>query len=144
MSMREKQQQIIEEFSNLSNWEDRYRRIIELGKTLETMPEKLKTDEVKVKGCTSQVWLVANLNEQGKIVFQADSDALIVKGLVALLIKLYSHSSPEEILATPPEFIQTLGFQTNLSPSRANGLVAMIRQIMYYAEAFKTLKAMRS
>ena len=150
------QQALVKEFSSLPSWEDRYKRIIEMGKALPELPEKFKTEDLKVKGCQSQVWLVANLenatgasHETDKaesesaeqpvrkvIEFQADSDALIVKGLIAILLKVYSGRTPKEILEIQPDFIAELGFGSNLSPSRANGLQAMVKQIKYYALAF--------
>ncbi len=119
-----------------------------MGKSLPEFPEKLKTEDLKVKGCQSQVWLSATLKEElnensaslvKKIYFQADSDALIVKGLIAILLRVYSGRTPDEILALAPDFISELGFSSNLSPSRANGLQAMVKQIKYYALAFKAL-----
>lgn len=130
------QEQIIQDFSKLLSWEEKYLKIISLGKELAPMPDELKIDDLKVKGCQSQVWLHARLDQNKNIFFQADSDALIVKGLVALLLKVYSGRTPKEILATQPYFIQSLGLGSNLSPSRANGLHAMVKQIQYYALAF--------
>lgn len=140
MSLKQRCDEIVAEFSKISDWEARYKKIIELGKSLPDLPENLRTEEAKVKGCQSQVWLHAKLNSQGEIEFQGDSDALLVKGLVALLLKIYSRSTPEEILATPPEFLKAIGFEGNLSPSRANGLFSMIKQIRYFATAFAMLK----
>jgi len=137
--IQEKQQKIIQDFSQLNQWEDRYRRIIEMGKALPDMPEELKTDQNIVKGCQSQVWLSASLNDQGGMVLVGDSDALIVKGLVSLLLNVYSGAAPSEVLATPPDFLKALGFEGNLSPSRANGLHAMLKQIRNYATAFDYL-----
>lgn len=105
------------------------------------LPEEMRTEDVKVKGCQSQVWLHARLNPKGEIEFQGDSDALLVKGLVALLLKVYSGSTPEEIMTTPPDFLKAIGFEGNLSPSRANGLFSMLKQIRYYATAFGLLKS---
>lgn len=139
LSIQEKQNKIIQDFSALAQWEDRYKKIIELGKSLPEMPENLKTEQNIVKGCQSQVWLSANLDDQGRVVLQGDSDALIVKGLVGLLLAVYSGSTPSEILATPPEFLKALGFEGNLSPSRANGLHSMLKQIKLYATAFDYL-----
>ncbi|MGZ3748914.1 MAG: SufE family protein [Pseudobdellovibrionaceae bacterium] len=132
----ERQKQIIRDFENLKDWEERYKKIIEMGRQLPDMPEDLKTEENKVKGCQSQVWLAAQLTPQGKMILQGDSDAMIVKGLVALLLRVYSGASPQEVLQTPPEFLKTLGFESNLSPSRSNGLHAMLKQIRLYATAF--------
>lgn len=132
----ERQKQIIEDFQSFKDWEDRYKKIIEMGRQLPDMPEDLKTEENKVKGCQSQVWMHARLTEKGEMIIQGDSDAMIVKGLVALLLRVYSGASPLEILKSPPEFLRTLGFESHLSPSRANGLHAMLKQIRHYATAF--------
>ena len=135
-SIIEKQNEIIKTFSKLEKWEDRYQKIIDLGKSLEAMPLELKTEKNIVKGCQSQVWLFAQLKENGRVGFYGDSDAVIVKGLVGLLLYVYSDATPEEILKTPPDFLKTLGFEGNLSPSRANGLHSMLKQIKLYATAF--------
>jgi cysteine desulfuration protein SufE len=132
-----RQDKIIAEFQSINGWEDRYKKIIEMGKALPELPENLKVEEAKVKGCQSQVWLHASLDASQRIVFQGDSDALIVRGLVALLLQVYSGSRPEEILASPPQFLKAIGFEGNLSPSRANGLFAMIKQIQMFAMAFQ-------
>ena len=139
MSIQSRQQALIQEFSQLGNWEDRYKKIIALGKALPEMPEKFKTEEAKVKGCQSQVWLHASLNDQNQIVFQGDSDALLVRGLVALLIQTYNESTPAEILGSKPDFIREMGFEGNLSPSRSNGLFSMLKQIHHFAMAFQVL-----
>lgn len=139
MTIQEKQTKVIQDFSALAQWEDRYKKIIDMGKALPEMPEALKTEQNMVKGCQSQVWLSASLNEQGQVQLQGDSDALIVKGLVGLLLNVYSGATPSEILATPPEFLKALGFEGNLSPSRANGLHSMLKQIKLYATAFDYL-----
>jgi cysteine desulfuration protein SufE len=138
-TIHDRQNKVIADFSVHSQWEDRYKKIIEIGKALPEMAENLKTEQNIVKGCQSQVWLHAALNDQGQVMLQGDSDALIVKGLVALLLAVYSGATPEEILATPPEFLKALGFEGNLSPSRANGLHAMLKQIKNYALAFDYL-----
>ncbi|MGZ3827183.1 MAG: SufE family protein [Bdellovibrio sp.] len=139
MNIEEKQNKIIKEFAAISQWEDRYKKIIDMGKALPKMPEELKTEQNIVKGCQSQVWLSAKLNDQGLVELIGDSDALIVKGLVSLLLSIYSGSTPTEILATPPDFLKALGFEGNLSPSRANGLYSMLKQIRLYATAFDYL-----
>lgn len=139
MTIQDKQNKVIQDFSALSQWEDRYKKIIELGKALPEMPEALKSEQNIVKGCQSQVWLSASLSEDGRVQLQGDSDALIVKGLVGLLLQVYSGGTPSEILATPPEFLKALGFEGNLSPSRANGLHSMLKQIKLYATAFDYL-----
>ncbi len=134
--IQDRQNKIIEDFSSLTQWEDRYKKIIELGKALPPFPEALRTEQNIVKGCQSQVWLSAELDSQGQMILHGDSDALIVKGLVGLLLKVYSGTKPAEILVTPPEFLRALGFEGNLSPSRANGLHSMLKQIKLYATAF--------
>lgn len=139
MSIKNRGREIVARFKNLASWEDRYRKIIEIGRGLQGLDESLKTEDLKVRGCQSQVWIKADLTEDHKVIFQADSDALIVRGLVALLVEYYSGSSPEEILSNPPDFIEELGFSSHLSPSRAGGLMAMIRQIKYYATAYQAL-----
>lgn len=141
MALEDRQQSIINEFEACQTWEDRYRKIIQIGKQMDALDDSLKSDDLKVKGCQSQVWLKANLSDNHKVEFKADSDAAIVKGLIALLLRLYSDASADEILQTEPTFIGALGLQSHLSPSRANGLVAMVKQIKYYAAAFKALGA---
>jgi cysteine desulfuration protein SufE len=139
MSILQDMARLVDEFQELPDWESRYKRIIALAKELQPMPEELKTDANKVRGCSSTVWLHAELKD-GKVVFLADSDAVLVRGLVALLLKVYSDHPPGEILKAPPDFIEELGLNVNLSPNRANGLTAMVKQIMIYAAAF-TAKA---
>jgi cysteine desulfuration protein SufE len=139
MSLQQRIDQVVREFESLTNWEDRYKKIIQMGKALPDLPDSMKTEEAKVKGCQSQVWLHAEMTDQGTIRFQGDSDALLVKGLVALLLRIYSDSKPDEILASSPEFLRKLGFEGNLSPSRANGLFSMLKQIRHFAMAFQVL-----
>ncbi len=127
---------IVDDFLKFSNWEDRYKHLIGLGKSLGPMQEEHKTEANKIKGCQSQVWLHAELVGD-KIIFTADSDASIVKGVIALLVQVYSGSTPDEILATKPTFLEEIGLKEHLSMSRANGLTAMIKQISFYAMAFK-------
>lgn len=134
--LQQRQQKIVHEFQALKDWEGRYKKIIEMGKQLPEMAADLKNENNLVKGCQSQVWLHAELSPQGQMLLQGDSDALIVKGLVALLLKVYSGASPQDVLQTPPEFLKELGFEGNLSPSRANGLHSMLKQIRLYATAF--------
>ncbi len=141
MNLKQRSQKISEQFAGLQNWEDRYKKIIDMGKQLPEMPEELKTEDHKVRGCQSQVWLHARLNDQGQIVFQGDSDALLVRGLVAMLLQIYSGATPQEIITTQPDFLKEIGFEGNLSPSRANGLFSMIKQIRYYATAFAMIKS---
>lgn len=139
MSLRDREQKLRQEFSDLKDWEDRYKKIIAMGKALPDLPDNLKTEESKVKGCQSQVWLHAKLNDKGQVEFQGDSDALLVRGLVKMMLDIYSQSTPDEILENPPIFLKDLGFEANLSPSRANGLHAMAKQIRHFATAFKVL-----
>ena len=138
-SLEKRRTQLKNDFLRLTNWEDKYKKIIELGRALPPMDPQFVTDDNKVKGCQSQVWLHASLNSQKEIELQGDSDALIVKGLVAVLIFVYSQSSPQDVLQNPPDFLKELGFEANLSPSRTNGLYSMIKQIKYYATAFQYL-----
>lgn len=140
LSLAEKQSQIIQEFSPLSDWESRYKLLIQKGKKLPDLPENDKTEDAKVRGCQSQVWLHAKLNPEGRIEFRGDSDALLVKGLVAIILEIYSHERPQDILAFQPDFIQALGFDRNLSPSRTNGLFSMLKQIHHFALAFSLLQ----
>ena len=136
MAIQKRIDKLVQEFSDLDNWENRYKMIIEKGKKLSPMNEQLKKDTNLVKGCQSQVWLHADTRE-GKVRFYADSDAAITKGIVALLLFIYSESSPDEIIATSPDFIEAIGLKEYLSINRTNGLVAMIKQITFYALAFK-------
>ena len=121
------------------DWEKKYEKIIELGKAWPSLEESYKTEDLKVKGCQSQVWIKAEMTPQKTIVFKGDSDALLVKGLVALVLTVYSGETPQTILATAPDFLKEIGFDTGLSPSRSNGLYSMIKQIKYYGTAFQYL-----
>lgn len=142
MAIQNRIQKILDEFSKIPDWEARYKRLIDLGKELTAMDEQNKTDANKVRGCQSQVWLWANM-EADRIIFQADSDASITKGIVALLVNVYSGSTPDEILITKPDFLTQLGIREHLSMSRANGLNAMLKQITIYAMAFKAKASMQ-
>ena len=133
-SIEEVQQELIEDFQFLDDWMDRYRYIIDLGKELPPFPEDWMTDEFKVKGCQSQVWLVPE-HKNGRLTFHAASDAAIVSGLIAILLKIYSDRTPQEILATPPSFIEGIGLDEHLSPSRSNGLHSMIQTMFAHAKA---------
>ena len=126
----ERKKKIVQDWAGISNWEDRYKKIIELGKALPAMPDDLKTEDNKVRGCQSQVWIKTEKKTDGLVYFQGDSDALLVRGLVALVIGIYSGARADDILKTPPDFIKSLGFETHLSPSRTNGLYSMIKRIM--------------
>ncbi|KAF0142846.1 MAG: SufE Fe/S-cluster-related protein [Stygiobacter sp.] len=140
MTIKEKQEIIIKEFEQLNDWEEKYTRIIELGRKMPTLDDAFKTEKYKLNGCQSQVWINAKL-EDGKIIFEADSDAAIVKGLIALLVNIYSNQTPDEILSNPPEFVKKIGIDNHLSPTRKNGLGAMMKQIQMYAVAFKAMAA---
>lgn len=122
-----------------SDWEAKYEKIIDYGKHLNALPDAEKNEDLKVKGCQSQVWIKASLSEDKKVIFQGDSDALIVRGLVAVVLKVYSGETPGVILRTEPIFLKEIGFDSGLSPSRTNGLYSMIKQIKYYATAFQYL-----
>jgi cysteine desulfuration protein SufE len=123
------------DFLGFREWEERYKHLIELGKKMPSMEEIYKTEENKIKGCQSQVWLHAELVGD-KVTFSADSDASIVKGIVALLVYVYSDSTPDEVLRTKPTFLEDIGLREHLSMSRANGLSSMLKQISFYAMAF--------
>lgn len=135
----ERIQKLLEDFNSLPQWEDRYKRLIDLGKSLPPMASELQNEDNKIKGCQSQVWLAVRLTPEKTLHFEADSDALIVKGLVAILLYVYQDLSPAEILQTSPQFLKDLGMENHLSPSRANGLQAMVKQIHYYATAYNYL-----
>jgi len=126
-------------FGNPENdWEKKYEKLIELGKKWSGLTDSEKSEDLKVKGCQSQVWIKAELKD-GKMILKGDSDALIVRGLVAMVLSVYSDETPSVILNTEPSFVKDLGFDTGLSPSRTNGLFSMIKQIKYYAAAFNYL-----
>ncbi len=129
------QDQIIEEFSIFDDWMDRYNYIIDLAKDMPEIGEEYKTNQYLINGCQSKVWLNADIVD-GKLHFTADSDAIITKGIVSLLIRVFDNHTPEEILNSELYFIEKIGLQENLSPNRSNGLVAMIKQIKLYAIAF--------
>ena len=133
----EKEESIIEEFSLFEDWMDKYEHIIGLGKELPLIEESLKSDDLLIKGCQSQVWLHAKL-ENGKVIYTADSDAIITKGIISLLIRVLSGQTPDEIINTDLTFIEHIGLKEHLSPTRSNGLVSMVKQMKLYALAFKT------
>ncbi|MBR5332869.1 MAG: SufE family protein [Muribaculaceae bacterium] len=138
MSINRIQDEIIDEFVDIEDWMDRYAYIIDLGNALPAIEEKYKTPQYIIEGCQSRVWLNAELNDDGKIIYTADSDAIIVKGIISLLIKVLSNHTPQEILDADLYFIDKIGLSEHLSPTRSNGLVAMVKQIKVYALAFKT------
>lgn len=133
MTLQETQAQIIEDFSMYDEWLDKYEYLIELGKNLESFPEELKTEDRLIKGCQSRVWLDARM-EDSKLIFSADSDAIITKGIISLLISVYSGRTAEEIVSDDFSFIDSLGLRKNLSPTRANGLASMIETIRTIAQ----------
>ena len=135
MSINEIQDEIIEEFSGFDDWMDKYQLLIDLGNEQEPLEDKYKTEQNLIDGCQSRVWLQADLND-GKLLFTAESDALIVKGIVALLIRVLSGHTPQEILDADLYFIEEIGLKEHLSPTRSNGLVAMVKQMRMYALAF--------
>ena len=139
MTINETQDEIIAEFSDLTDWMDRYAYIIDLGNTLPPYPESEKIPSNIIEGCQSRVWISAKLNEDKTIHFEADSDALIVKGIIALLLKVLNDRTPDELLDSDLYFIEKIGLKEHLSPTRSNGLVAMVKQIHNYARAFKVL-----
>ena len=135
MSIEETIRSLIAEFRAVGDWETRYKMILARARKLAPMPEALKTESNQVRGCASMVWIHASCSD-GVVTYTADSDALLVRGLVALILEVYSGHPASEILRSPPTFIEELGLKVNLSPNRANGLTAMVRQIMIYALAF--------
>ncbi|HZW62740.1 MAG TPA: SufE family protein [Flavobacteriaceae bacterium] len=137
MNIQEIQTEIVEEFSMFSNWEERYQYMIDLGKSLPLIDSKYKTDDNLIKGCQSKVWVHAELNDD-KIVFTADSDAIITKGIIAILIRVFSNQRPKDIMEANTDFIDKIGLKEHLSPTRANGLVSMIKQLKMYAIAYQT------
>lgn len=136
MTIKEIQNEIVDEFSMFDDWMQRYEYIIELGKSLPLIDEKFKTEENIIKGCQSKVWLQGEENN-GKIAFTADSDAILTKGIIAILIRVFSNQKPSAILEANTDFIDEIGLKEHLSPTRANGLVSMIKQIKMYALAFE-------
>ncbi len=135
-TINEIQNEVIEEFQDIEDWMDRYQMLIEIGSEQPALDEKYKTDQNLIEGCQSRVWLQADQMPDGTLHFQAESDALIVKGIVALLIKVLSDHTPEEILAAELYFIDEIGLKEHLSPTRSNGLLAMVKQMRLYAMAF--------
>jgi len=137
MSLNKVQNEIVEEFSVFDDWLDRYNYLIELGNELPEIDPKYKTSEYLINGCQSKVWLHADMRD-GKVWFDADSDAIIVKGIVALLVKVLNGRTPDEILDNKLSFIDEIGLSQNLSPTRSNGLLAMVKKMKLYAMAYKS------
>ena len=137
MTIENIQQDLIDEFALFDDWMQRYEYMIELGKSLPIIAEEFKTKDNIIKGCQSRVWLHAQ-SENGKVIFTADSDAIITKGIVAILIRVFSNQAPEAILQANTSFVDAIGLKEHLSPTRANGLVSMIKHIKMYAIAYQT------
>lgn len=137
MSINSIQTEIVDEFSQLDDWMDRYGLIIDLGNSLPPIDEKYRTPDHLIEGCQSRVWLNAELTPDGTVHYTADSDAIIVKGIISLLIKVLNDHAPDEILASDLHFIDDIGLSEHLSPTRSNGLLAMVKQMRLYALAFK-------
>lgn len=136
MGIAEIEQEIIDEFALFDDWLGKYEHLIEMGKSLPLIDAQYKTPDNEIKGCQSKVWLHAQLNGN-KVVYTADSDAIITKGIIALLIRVLSNQTPDDIIDTQMEFIDTIGLKEHLSQTRSNGLVSMIKQMKLYAVAFK-------
>ena len=137
MTIKDIQNEIIDEFSMFDDWMQRYEYMIELGKSLPLIDDQYKTDDNIIKGCQSKVWVHAEMID-GKVVFTADSDAIITKGIIAILIRVFSNQTPKDIIEADTAFIDEIGLKEHLSPTRANGLVSMIKQIKMYAIAYQT------
>jgi cysteine desulfuration protein SufE len=137
MSIAEVQNEIIDEFAMFEDWEERYQYMIDLGKTLPLIESQYKTEDNIIKGCQSKVWVHANMIDD-KVNFTADSDAIITKGIIAILIRVFSNQHPKDILEANTDFIDAIGLKEHLSPTRANGLVSMIKQLKLYAIAYQT------
>ena len=140
MTIKEKEDELVDQFADIDDWMDRYAYIIDLGNALEPLPESLKTPDRLIEGCQSRVWLAAEKTADGKVVYRADSDAIIEKGIISMLVEVLSGHTPDEILADDLSFIQRIGLAEHLSPTRSNGLVAMVKQMRAYALAFKASK----
>jgi cysteine desulfuration protein SufE len=134
LSIADAQAELIETFAALPDWQERYQYIIELGQSLPALPAAFQTDAYKVRGCQSQVWIAPDLRD-GRLQFQAGSDAIITAGLIAVLLSVYNDRTPKEILTTPPDFIKAIGLSQHLSQSRSNGLLSMVRRIFEAASA---------
>lgn len=138
MTTEEAQQEVIDQFDGLDDWMDRYSVIIDMGNNLAPLPDNLRTPDRLIEGCQSRVWLDAQKDADGKITFRADSDAIIVKGIISMLVDVLSGHTSKEILDTDLHFIHDIGLDEHLSPTRSNGLLAMVKQMRAYAAAFGT------
>ena len=143
MTIDQIQNDIVEEFSEVDDWMDRYAMIIDLGNNLPEIDEKYKTPDHLIEGCQSRVWLNADLTPDGKVHYMADSDAIIVKGIISLLIQVLDNQTPDDILNTDLHFIDDIGLSEHLSPTRSNGLLAMVKQMRLYALAFQAKQNMK-
>ena len=137
MTIEQKEQELIDEFSDIDDWMDRYACIIDMGNNLPALPDNLKTPDRLIEGCQSRVWLDAEMTPDGKVEYKADSDAIIVKGIISMLVDVLSGHTPDEILGADLHFINDIGLAEHRSPTRSNGLVAMLKQMRAYAAAFK-------
>ncbi len=144
MTINEKQDEIIAEMSELDDWMDRYAYIIDLGNSLPPIAEEYKTPQNLIEGCQSRVWLHADMNGDGRVEFTADSDAIIVKGIISMFIEVLSGHAPKEILDADLYFIDRIGLSEHLSPTRSNGLLAMVKQIKMYALAYEEIASRKS
>ncbi|HSV09410.1 MAG TPA: SufE family protein [Hanamia sp.] len=140
LTIKEREEEITDEFSLFDTWEEKYEYIIDLGKKLEPLDEKYKVEENIIKGCQSTVWLISDYKD-GKVFYKAESDAMIVKGLISMLIKVLSGHKPDEILNAKLDFIKDIGMMTHLAQTRSNGLLSMVKQIKNYALAYKSADA---
>lgn len=139
-TIEEKQQELVNEFADIDDWMDRYACIIDMGNALDPLPENLKTPDRLIEGCQSRVWLDATLQPDGTVHYAADSDAIIVKGIISMLVEILSGHTPQEILDAKLHFIDEIGLAEHLSPTRSNGLLSMLKQMRAYALAFSTHK----
>lgn len=137
MTIQEKEQEVIERYADIDDWMDRYACIIDAGNELPELPESLRTPDRLIEGCQSRVWLDAEQDADGNVIYRADSDAIIVKGIISMLVEVLSGHTPDEILDAKLDFIHAIGLDEHLSPTRSNGLVAMVKQMRAYAAAFK-------
>ncbi|PCJ81657.1 MAG: Fe-S metabolism protein SufE [Bacteroidetes bacterium] len=136
--LEKRQEEVVEEFSMFGDWMEKYEHIIEIGKELLPMDEKDKVEENLIKGCQSRVWLTAKLNSQGEVIFSADSDAIITKGMVALMVRVLSGATPTEIAQVKLHFLDEIGFHQHLSPTRSNGLASMVKQMKMYGLVYSS------
>lgn len=143
MTIQQRIDEVVDLFNAQDDWEERYKILIKLGKELPSFPEEFRTEQNLIRGCQSQVWLQANFDGE-KVQFITESDAAITRGIAALLVKVYSDSTPDEIINTAPDFLEKIGIRDHLSMNRANGLAAMIKQISIYGMAFKAKQSMNS